>query len=253
MATIGSSVVQYRVVNTQRDRIQTQFEKLPQVKTAIADFQAKAPNIKTPEDLLKDRRSLQFVLSAFQLEDQIDSRAIIKKILTEDPTSNSALANLLQDPRYKAMAKAMQPLQDGKKPFSNAEFMKTIVTGYKNNEFEKYEGEQTPGLREAMFFKRNIGSVTSGLQILGNKTLTEVVRVAIGMPKEMGLLDAKKQAQIIEKQVDVSKFKDPAFVDRFIDRYLANNDRQNSGSTGSNPMASLFGGSSRGGSISILA
>lgn len=251
MATIGSSVVQYRVVNTQRDRIQAQFEKLPQVKTAIADFQAKAPNIKTPDDLLKDRRSLQFVLSAFQLEDQIDSRAIIKKILTEDPASNNALANLLQDPRYKAMAKAMQPLQDGKKPFGNAEFMKTIITGYKNNEFEKYEGEQTPGLREAMFFKRNIGSVTSGLQVLGNKTLTEVVRVAIGMPKEMALLDAKKQAQIIEKAVDVSKFKDPAFVDRFIDRYLANNDRQTS-SGSSNPMLGLFGGSSGGSSVSIL-
>lgn len=251
MATIGSSVVQYRVVNAQRDRIMTQFEKIPQVKTAIADFQKKAPNITTVDALMKDRRSLEFVLSAFQLEDQIESRAIVKKLLTEDPAEGTALANQLRDPRYTAFAKGMQALNAGGKPFSNADFMKTLVTGYQNNEFEKFQGEQTPGLREALFFKRNIGSVTSGMQVLGNKVLTEVVRVAIGMPKEMGLLSAAKQAQIIEKAVDVTKFSDPKFVDRFIDRYLANNDRQTSGAS-SNPMLGLFGGSSGGSGLSIL-
>jgi hypothetical protein len=253
MATIGSSVVQYRVVNSQRDRVMAQFEKLPQVKTAIADFQKKASGITNVDQLLKDRRSLEFVLSAFQLEDQINSRAIIKKVLTEDPAASGSLANMLSDPRYKAMAKAMQPLGEGKKPFANAEFMKQMISGYQTNAFEKFQGEQTPGLREAMFFKRNIGSVTTGLQVLGNKVLTEVVRVAIGMPKEMGLLSASKQAEIIEKRVDISQFKDPKFVDRFIDRYLANNDRQNAGGGSSNPMLALLQGSSGGGSLSILA
>ncbi len=251
-----SSIVQYRMVTAQPERFTAQFDKLPAVKAAIADFQKKAPSVTTVDGLLKDRRTLQFVLSAFQLEEQVDSKGILKKLLTEDPANSNSLANKLNDPRYKAFAKAMEPLRLGSKPFSSTAFVATVVKGYQTNEFEKYEGEQTPGLREALYFKRNISGITSSLQILGSKALTEVVRVGLGLPKEMGLLSASKQAKLIDKNLDVTKFSDPAYVDRFLNRYLANTDKANSDSGGGNPMLGLFGGSGSsgaGGLVSILA
>lgn len=250
-----SSIVQYRVVNAQQERFMTQFEKIPQVKSAIAAFEKKAPEITTVDGLLKDRRTLEFVLSAFQLEEKVDAKGILKKLLTEDPVNDKSLANILSDPRYKAFAKAMEPLRLGSKPFSSATFVATLVKGYETNEFEKYQGEQTPGLREALYFKRNIGGITKTMQLLGSKALTEVVRVALGLPKEMGLLPVAKQAKLIEQHLDVSKFSDGKFVDRFIDRYLANNDRANSEAAGGNPMLGLFngGGTSAGGLLSIMA
>lgn len=243
MASVGGSIVQYQVINAQRDRLMTQFEKLPQVKNDLEHLKKAAPNLTTVDALLKDRRSLQVVLSAFQLEDQVDARALLKKVMTQDPEDTASLSNQLSDPRYKQLAKAIYPLSQGTKIFSSTASVKAIIGAYETNEFEKYQGEQTPGMREAMYFKRNIAGITSPLQIVGSKQFMEVARVALGLPKEIAYQTAKKQAEIIGKRIDITKFSDPAFVDRFVNRYLANNDQQQYGSGGDPAVTGLFGGS----------
>ena len=242
MATVGSSIVQYQMINAQRDRLMTQFEKQPQVKNDLDHLNKAAPNLTSVDALLKDRRSLQVVLSAFQLEDQVDARALLKKVMTQDPADNASLSNQLSDPRYKQLAKAIYPLSQGTQIFSSPDSVKAIVAAYETNEFEKYEGDQTPGMREAMYFKRNIAGITSALQIVGSKQFMEVARVALGLPKEIAYQTAKKQADIIAKRVDITKFNDPAFVDRFVNRYLANNDQQQNGTGGDPAITGLFGG-----------
>jgi hypothetical protein len=246
MAVVGSSVVQYQIVNAQRDRLMTQFEKQPQIKRDLAHFTEAAPNLTSVDALLKDRRSLQVVLSAFQLEDQVDSRALLKQVMTQDPTDPASLSNRLNDPRYKKLAAAIYPLSQGTKVFATAASRDAIVSGYETNEFEKYQGEQIPGMREALFFKRNAGQLTSAIQILNNKVMTEVVRVSLGLPKEIAYLSAKKQAEVFAKRIDVEKFKDSGFVDRFINRYLINNDQLQNGTTGDSAVTGLFGGGSSG-------
>jgi len=253
MATIGgNSVVQYQVVNAQRDRLMQQFEKLPGVKRDLDHLQEASPKLTTVDALLKDRRSLQVVLSAFQLEDQVNAKALLKRIMSEDTADTASLSNRLTDPRYKQLAKALYPLSQGNKLFSNAEALKSIVSAYETNEFEKYQGEQTPGMREALYFKRNIGTATSTLQIVGSKQLMEVARVALGLPKEIAYQSARKQAEILAKRIDIEKFKDPAFVDRFVNRYLVNNDQQQNGMGGDSALTGLFGGGGGAGGLYSL-
>lgn len=240
-----STVAQYRVVTQQSDRFVAQFEKTPAYKRDVEQFRAAAAagKLDSVEALMKDRRSLTVVLSAFQLEDQVNATGLLKKVLTQDVDAASSLVNRLSDQRYKQLAKALAPLAQGEKPFANTAFVDTLVGSYRTNEFEKYQGEQTEGLREALYFKRNIGSVTSAMQILGSKPMTTVIREALGLPKEFSILDVKKQAALIDKRIDISRLKEPAYVEKLVNQFLARTDA-NASSTSTNPMVSLLSGSS---------
>lgn len=247
---LQSSLAQYKVVSAQYDRFEANFTRTPQIKRDIAHFTEKAPAIDSVDKLLKDRASLQFVLASFQLEDKVDAKALIRKIITQDPDDSASLVNRLSDPRYKSLAVALQGLNEGTAIFKTKKTFDAIISSYKTNQFEKAEGEQNPGLREAFYFKREIAGVNNIFQILSSKPLSQVVRVALGLPEEFSTLDAKTQARTIAKRLDITKFKDPNFVNRFIDRYLANTDAK-ANSTSTSPYVGLLQ-SSQGSSLSTF-
>ena len=247
----NSSLVWYKMIEKSHEKEMALFEKQPQIKREIQHFQEKAKAITTVDDLLKDRRVLQFALSAFQLEDQVNSKGLVKKLLTEDLENRKSLVNRLVDPRYKQFATAFKSLAAGEKPFQSAEFVKTIVGAYKTNEFEKFEGERNPALREALFFKRSIKNLTSVSQILANPTLSKVARVALGLPDQFAALEFDQQKTRLSKSIDLKKFKDPAHVEKFIQRFLVMSDMKSGGT--SNPVLGLFNpGGGGGGGVNLL-
>ena len=86
--------------------LQARFEARRDNQAAMARFREAANRHEDVESLLKDRRTLQVVLEAFQLEGEIDKRGILRKILTEDPAAEGSLANKLTDRRWRELAKA---------------------------------------------------------------------------------------------------------------------------------------------------
>ena len=94
-----------------------QLLKVAQDKTIhknIEYIQKTIADADKPEDLFKDRKVMQFILSAFSLDTELDkSMGIIKKVLTEDPSKSSSLANRLADPRYAQMAKSLNFFANG--------------------------------------------------------------------------------------------------------------------------------------------
>ena len=236
----------YKIVTRDETARLSRFEKQPTVKKDVERFQAQAPKIKSVDDLLKDRRTLQFVLTAFQLEDSIDQRAILRKIMTENPKDSKSLVNRLADPRYSQLAALVSDWS--KDPMSQKAVQDKIVQGYKQNAFEKDQGSQTPGMREALYFRRTIGSATTLSQVMSDKALLQVVRVGLGLPDKLGMLSYDQQKTILDKRVDVKAFSDPKYVDRFVQRFLVNNDLQQNQT--SDPRLALFGGS--GGRLSVL-
>lgn len=239
----------YQIVTRDETARLARFDKQPTVQKDVQRFLDATPTIKTPDDLLKNRRVLQFVLSAFQLEDSIDQTAIIKKVITQDPKDSKSLVNQLADPRYSQLAKALANWSSD--PMSQKSVQDTIVQGYQQNSFEKDQGDQTPGMREALYFRRMIGQATTVPQIMSDKALLEVVRVGLGLPDQFGVLSYDQQKSILTKRLDVKNFSDPAYVDRFAQRYLINNDQQQNQGQSSDPILSLFGGG--GSMVNLLA
>ncbi len=237
----NSGLLWYKVIDNSKTKQLADFEKDPVYARARDHFIQKAPDLKSVDDLMNDRRSLEVVLGAFQLEDQVDSRALIKKIMSEDIEDNQSLVNRLLEPRYRKLAEFAQPLAQGIEPFSDAEYVDTIVQAYKTNEFEKRQEQINPSLRMAMYFERLAPNLTDINSLMADQTIKEVVRVGLGLPDSFGGLDFDQQKARLEKSIDIEDFKDPQKMDKFIERFLIQYDVNNGIGT-TDPALALFNG-----------
>src|SRR5690348_12211883 len=84
-----------------------QTAKDPQVKADVAYFTSHIAKLKTVNDFLNDPKLVNFVLTAFGLQSETSAMGIVKKVLTQDPTSSTSLANQLADPRWQKLATAL--------------------------------------------------------------------------------------------------------------------------------------------------
>lgn len=215
------------------------FESQPTTARDIEKFKQEIVDVKSVDDLMKNRTLLQVTLSAFQLESEINKYAMVEKILSEDPADDDSLVNKLVEPRWTKLAKAMYGLSQDPNFFQTEANVNAILEGYKTNEFEKFEGTNAPGIREAMYFKRLAGGVEEISQVLADKSLMQVVRVGLGLPESFQSLDYEQQKARLEKQVDMADFADPAKIDKMIERYLIFTEINNTDAA-ANPMLSLF-------------
>ena len=208
------------VVDRQGQALRDRFAARRDVAADMAAFRERAARITDAEALLKDRRVLQVVLEAFQLESEIDKRGILRRALTEDPTSETALVNRLTDRRWRQFAAAFAP-QQGRPPLADAALVDRIVQNATTNRYEKAMGASNPGMREALYFRRMASQVTSVPQLMADSALTEVARGALGLPTQFGLLEFQQQRDLLTRRLDLSQFQDPKAVARIAGRYLA--------------------------------
>jgi hypothetical protein len=153
----NNSLVNYKLAVQNRDRLLTQFQKMPDYARSVAYFKANIGKVASPEDLLKDRRLLAVTLSAFQLEDEIDAKGIIRKLLTDDPTDPKSLAQRMVDPRFRQFAQFFASLKsDGGKQLASATTQATLLDKYQTNEYQKWLGQDDPAVRQALYFQDQI-------------------------------------------------------------------------------------------------
>src|SRR6478672_7185172 len=107
----GSPVVDYNLSLKNRDRLLTQFRKDPQYTREVNYYRQNIGKVTSPDDLIKDRRLLMVALSAFQLEDEVDAKGILKKLLTQDPSDQNSLAQRMRDPRFLKFAQTFAALR----------------------------------------------------------------------------------------------------------------------------------------------
>lgn len=247
----------------------------PSTKASVAYFQQQAPSLTTPGALLKDYRSLQLVLGAFSMGSYISDTALLRQLMTQDPSDKSSLAARSANPLFQRFAQFMSNWNPP--PLSNAQTVGTITRQFATNNYEQAQGRQSPGVQQALYFRRSIGSVTSAQQIIADPTLLQVVTTGYGLPQQFGLLDYNQQVSILTRTVDFSKLKSQDDIDRFAEKFLLMN-QMNAitgagtvtstgssadplltlfgapGSTGADPILSLFGntGSQPGSLLSTL-
>lgn len=210
------------------------FNRSPEIVRDTEYFKANISKVKTADALVNDRRLLRVALGAFGLEDDINNKAFIKKILSDGTLSNTALANRLTDKRYYEMAKAFN-FDLGTPSTQISTFGDQIVTAFKERQFEKAVGEQDDKLRLAMNATREVAALagktsseaTKWFTIMGNTPLATVMQKALGVPKGVASLNVDQQltiyqakAQAVFGSSSVSQFADPAKMDQLVKRYL---------------------------------
>jgi hypothetical protein len=217
----------YNLVSAHETADVAQFETTDtQTKADIAYFEKVAPTLTTPAALLGNYRALSVVLNAFGMSANIGQTALLKQFMTQSPTASTSTANQIGNPLYIRFATAMA--QFSPPPFSTQSGINAVVTALATNNFEASQDTLSPGIGDALYFKRTIGSVTSLAQLMSDPTLLKVATTATNMPSQFGSLDYDQQVQLLSAQINVSDFNKPGFADQFVTKYLAMNEANSS-------------------------
>lgn len=215
-----SSLPIYRSVSANESARIAAFDKTdPQTRTDIAYFTKQAPTLTTPDALLKDYRSLSIVLGAFGMKANLQQKALLRKLITEDPTSKTSVAQKLANPAYLRFANAMGQFKS--QPFANQANVDAVVKAIGTQNFEAAQDAQSPGMSDALYFKRSIQSLTTITQLMSDPRLLKVAQAATNMPDQFGTLDYSFQVKLLTKQVTMKNFQYSGYVDKFVSRYLA--------------------------------
>lgn len=202
-----SAALSFQMLQKNTSQQIEQFGKTAQVMREVDYFKKKAGSLNSMDDLIKDRRLMNFVLSAFSLEAEAQYPARLKKVLESDLDDTGSLANRLSDNRYREIAGAFEFAKNGMDKLKDAAFLEELSQKYVLNEFEKALGNNNPALREATYFLRNIGNVTSPFEILGDSVLRSVVTFTLNLPQQIAVQSVETQARLITGRLDLDKFK----------------------------------------------
>lgn len=212
----------------------------------IRYFKSVASKLTTPEALLKDYRALKFVATAYGLANQVEQTAIFRKLMTQDPKEPSSLAQRLSDNNYRNFANALS--EWAPPPFSTVGSIDKLVGNFKQRSFETSVGRDSVPLQEAAYFKRSTLGMTKLSQLMADKPLLEVVRIALGIPESFKGLNYDRQVAILKPRVNMAQFATAPGIAKFIDKFLAMDQlRQvNEASAKSSPVLLLFGQDDKG-------
>lgn len=211
------------------------FSQGPQIQRDSDYFRETIGSITKAEELVKDRRLMTVALGAFGLEEDIDNRFFIRKVLEEGTASDDALANRFADPRYADLSKAFG--------FGPQEFLKTgeplfaeaIIDRFEAASFEIATGEQNPAMRSALYAQRELGALASEdisndakwFTIMGEPPLRNIFEKALNLPTSFGQIDIEQQLKVFKERAlkefgtnEISQFNDPDRVEDLIDKFI---------------------------------
>jgi hypothetical protein len=211
------------------------FTQSVQLQRDADYFRENIGSIETAEQLVDDRRLLTVTLGAFGLQDDINSKFFIRKMLEEGVVNDDALANRFTDPRYKEMSQAFG--------FGPGEFLKvaepvfaeSIIDRYEKIEFEIAAGQQNEAMRFALYAEREMGSLAEDdmsndakwFTLMGEPPLREMFEKALNLPAAFGQIDIDQQLGVFKDRAkkefgtdDLSIFSNPAKVQDLITKYV---------------------------------
>lgn len=215
---------------------QASFNAAPQNKRDEDYFREKIGSIKTAEALVNDRRLLKVALGAFGLDNDINNKFFIQKVLQDGTLKAGALSSKLADKQYEKFSAAFG---FGDFPIPNtvmSDFPNKMINAYRTRQFESAVGSQNNDLRLAMNIERELpaiaGRTTSSenskwYAIMGNTALRSVFQTALGLPSNTATLDIDQQLGIFKSRAksqfgseSVTQFTNPAAMDSLIKKFL---------------------------------
>ena len=200
-----SSLALFKQINKNEAKLRQTFFNRQDVQKDIETFKTKALGFEDIDDLVKDRKTLQVILTAFDLGSEINNPGKIKAILKSDVNDVNSFANRLNDTRFAELAKFVDFNGRGFKSLTTASSQQSLIDKYLQNRFESDVGGANGEIAKAFFFLRNINSITSTAGLLGNMQLRTIATTALRLPPQIASQSLEKQIQLIESKFDVKK------------------------------------------------
>lgn len=220
-----------RTLSTQ----QKSFAESQPVVRATDNFRDKISTIKTAQDLVQNRELLSVALGAFGLDDDIDNKFFIQKILQDGTVAPDSIANRLADKSYAALSSAFG-FGDPGGPFTNlSNFADRIIAKYEKKQFERAVGDQSTDMRLALSIKEGLNDITDQskgenarwFSVMGSTPMRTIFETALGLPTSMAQIDLDKQLSNFRDRAErvfgvnkVSDFQEPQMQEKLLRMYL---------------------------------
>lgn len=200
-----------------------------------AYFRENIGKITSAEQLVNDRRLLNVALTAFGLQNDLNSKAYVRKILAEGTTDERSMANRMADKTYRNLAEAFGFGPGETRKTTQKGFADKILAQYHTRSFETAIGNQNESLRLAMNAERELTLLanskssedTKWFTIMGNKPLREVMQTAFGLPSGFASLDIDQQLGVFKSKSramfgssDLSQLQKPENLQKVLRNYL---------------------------------
>lgn len=246
-----SGTVGWKFLQRTQERQQETFEKSPQITRNAEAFRERIASIGSAKELVADRQLLEVALGAFGLDDDINGKALIEKVLDSNPDDKKSLAVRFADKRYLALAQAFGFGNPAGARNAEAGFADRILESYKDRGFEVAVGEQDQNMRLAMGLERELETITSQTKlsqdaqwfsVMASPPLRAVFETAFGIPKSVGAIDLDQQLTIFKDRAEryfgtskVSDFADPEKLASLRDRFLLYSDLESFSASTTSP------------------
>lgn len=188
---------------------------------AIEAFLEKIGDVETVDDLINDYDSYSFVMKAFDLEDEIYGKGLIKKMLSEDSEDDGALVNVLTESRFENLYDAMGFSEEGTKTSKTSSYLwkNDIVNRYLERQYINDQADQNSTVGIILEVQEKLEDVANWYNVLADEDLTEFFRTALGIPDETAQIDIDQQAEIFADKMDIEDLKDSEIMAELTTRY----------------------------------
>ncbi|MBU2981208.1 DUF1217 domain-containing protein [Lentibacter algarum] len=223
----------WRFLQATLERQSEAFENSNEVKSDAAYFAENIGEATSAEALVSDRRLLSVALTAFGLQDDLDNKYFIRKVLEEGTDADDALANRLSDTRYREFSDAFGFGSIPRIRFPG--FAEDVIDKFEDRSFEVAVGEQNESFRFGLNLERELPGIAADdtstdakwYTVMGNAALRSVFETAFGLPSQFGQIDLEQQLEVFKDYAErrfgsseVDQFTDPEKLDELVQLYF---------------------------------
>lgn len=216
--------------------------------TEIEYYKLKMMEITSVDDLVADSRVTNFILEAHGIDPESVTTSDLKKMFKSDLSDPDSFVNTQENSAFAQIVASFNFNSEGNLDSTTsvgAQQRGGILetTGqYARQTLEEQQGDSNAGVRLALYFERKAPEITSAYGILSDDAIFEFFKTAYSLPDTIANMDVTKQAEMVTKFMDLSKFQDQDYLDELIKRFTALYDTKNSNS--SSPALTILSGSS---------
>lgn len=215
------TVTRYQQIVRSLDRSLAQVAGRPEIRREADYYLANIRKVRSQEDFIRDDRLFRFAMTAFGLEDMAYARAFMAKVLAEGVDGRDAFAMQLADPRFREFAETFNFRRYGAAATAFDRAQQGTVDRYVRIQLEKDAGHADEGVRLALYFLRKAPQVTSIYGLMADAALYRVVQMALGLPAAASAIDIDRQAALIASRLDIADLREPASLERLVERFTA--------------------------------
>lgn len=233
---VSSGLTGWQFLQTTYDRQLETFAKSTEFKRDTDYFRENIGNVTTAEQLVSDRRMLNIALGAFGLQDDINNKFFIQRMLGDGTTAQDALANRFTDSRYADLSRAFGLGPGEVRGSMTPGFADRIISRFHANSFEIATGAQDETMRIALYAERVLPDAMSAesspaakwFTIMGQPPLRTLFETALGLPTAFGQVDIDQQLTVFQDRSESvfgisepAEFAAPDVLNKVITTFIA--------------------------------